>query len=145
MPLSHTRTPNATISFIPKSPPTIGSRNKLPPQFVLQPIATTTPTQFDAPALLRPISFNDAQAIGIQSEGADTSGQVYAGFWRLPTGVMLPDWVIDGFNCAIAFNAATNSPIKRMSGVFYVVPGRTEWARSRGKGPNFVVKTMRQN
>ena len=144
--LSHTRIPNATISFIPKSAPTSGSRSALPPQFVLQPIPpTATPAQFDAPSLLRPISLKDAQAYGIQSEGADVSGQAYAGFWRLPIGVTLPSWVLDGFNCAIAFKAASNSPIKRMAGTFYVVPGRTDWARKRGLGPDFVVKVMRQN
>lgn len=146
MSLSHTRTPNATISFIPKAGSTSSSRSALPPQFVLQPITSTvTPVQFDAPTLLRPISFKDAQAYGIQSEGADVSGQVYAGFWRLPIGVTLPAWVLDGFSCAIAFNAAPNSPPKRMAGTFYVAAGRTDWAGKRGLGPDFVVKVMRQN
>jgi hypothetical protein len=141
MPLSATRTPNATISFIPKLTPDVGSRHKLPDAHVLQPSAIPEVSRFDGPCLLRPVSFREAQPYGIESEGSDkSSGQIYAGFWRLKAGKSAPKWIKDGTECAIAFTEG-----KRMTGKYYAVTGRTEWAKSRQKGPDFILNTMRQN
>ena len=140
MPLPHTSTPNATISFVPTPQPTAGSRGALPSQFVHAAMPSFTAIQtLDAPALLRPMSFRDAQAYGIQGEGVDVSFEGRAGFWRLPVGEVLPDWVISGVHCTVSQDG------QKLRAVYHTVAGRTDWGKSRGLGPDFVLQVMRQN
>lgn len=138
--LPHTRTPNATLNFATLPTPTATGRNA-PTANAFSTGAITTAATFTAGVFIRPVSFGDSRAKAILPNSIDfSSGQVWAGQWRLNTGGKLPAWIVDGLECSVTFTDG-----KPMTGVFYKVPGRSDWASSNRLGPKIVLHIKRSN
>jgi len=134
---------NATITFTPKVLSETGDRRQKPTEFTL-PSEGVEVDPFTAKCLLNKTTFKMVEPI-IDSPVDMSTGAIYAGFWRPLGGVILPQWIKDGKDCHITFLAAKNSPAKGMLGIFVFVTGRTNEAREKGWGPDFIVNTRRQN
>lgn len=146
MSFDHTSTPNATITFAPKPEPEDGSRRKKPDEFVLPATGSPTATEFTADCLLKPTTYKMIQALISDPELINnSSGQIYAGFWRPNNEVELPQWIRDGKDCKVVLTATRNSPAKGMPAIFCFAIARSEWAIEEECGPDFVVNTRRQN
>jgi hypothetical protein len=138
--LPHTTTPNASLRFATLPTPSPTGRNA-PTADAFSTGAVTTPATFTSGVFIRPVSFTDSQARAIVPNSIDfSSGQVWAGQWRLTTGMSVPAWIIDGLECSLTFTDG-----KPMTAVFYKVPGRTDWANAQAKGPQIVLHVKRSN
>jgi hypothetical protein len=138
--LSHTITPNATLRFATLPTPIATGRNA-PTANAFSTGKVETDATFTAGVFIRPMSFGDSRARAILPNSIDfSSGQVWAGQWRLNASAKLPAWIVDGLECSVTF--ADGKP---MTGVFYKVPGRSEWADSSGLGPQIVLHVKRSN
>ena len=138
--LETTQTPNATLYFQTTPVPAPSSRNARVTKAISKG-DTEAETDFRVSVRIRPLDFRDSRARAIVPQSVDfSSGNTYAGGWRLTKGQKIPDWVVDGIDCSLTFTDG-----KPMTAVFYRVPGRTEEMRSLGLGPEFVVNVKRVN
>ena len=137
--LHHTEAPNATLRFATQPTAPVTGRN-VPTGNAVLVGATTTAATFTTGVYIRPESFSDSRARAIVPSSIDfSSGQVWAGQWRLTTGISVPAWIVDGLECSLSFEG------KPMAAVFYKVPGRSDFANSRRMGPEIVLHVKRSN
>jgi hypothetical protein len=137
--LPHTETPNATLRFATQPTAPVTGRNAPTANAVLVG-ATTTAATFTTGVYIRPVSFSDSRARAIVPSSIDfSSGQVWAGQWRLTTGATVPAWVVDGLECSLSFEG------KPMTAVFYRVPGRSAFANEERIGPEIVLQVKRSS
>jgi hypothetical protein len=138
--LPHTATPNATLRFVTLPVPLPTGRNA-PTATAFTTGVTTPGSTFTTGVFLHPVSFSDTRARAIAPNSIDfSSGQVWVGQWRVRGWEKLPEWIVDGLECSVTF--ADGKP---MTGVFYRVPGRSEWTNSKKLGPQFVLQVKRSS
>lgn len=137
--LPHTELPNATLTFATQAAPSPTGRNAPTANAILVG-ATFKSAKFTAGVYIRPVSFNDSRARAILPGSVDfSSGQVWAGQWRLDNGETAPAWVVDGLECSLSFDD------KPMTAVFYKVPGRSAFANEERIGPEIVLHVKRSS
>lgn len=135
--LSHLKSPNATLSFVPESAiddDTL-TRSNFDDAIALGPISKKTITTFKCSAHMNIMGENVRGKIPLTPGFDSSGGALYSVFLRLNEGQTFPDWIKPKQVVSV-----TSKNFDGFSGVVKFRMMRSNWAREKGLGPDFFIQ-----
>jgi hypothetical protein len=135
--LSHLKSPNATLTFVPESAiddDTL-TRSNFDDAIAIASTSKTTPKTFKCSAHMNIMGENMRGKIPLTPGYDSSGGALYSVFLRLSDGQTFPDWIKPKQVVSI-----TSKSFDSFSGIVKFRKARSNWAREKVLGPDFFVQ-----